>query len=144
MAFTKGNVANPIGRPKTKLLPFSIKDIGKHFLEWKRLVETGEMSDLQRMHATRGLVEFMCDRLWGKPAQAIAVTADKPLAAVVNITLGSDANGLPTIPLTPLGQALLTDSKPCLVTENNTSRDVEGPEALPAPAKTNDVLDWLG
>lgn len=102
------------------------------------------MSDLQRMHATRGLVEFMCDRLWGKPAQSVAVTADKPLAAVVNITLGSDGNGLPTIPLTPLGQALLMDSKPCLVPENYSSSEVKKPEPLPAPAKRTDVPDWLG
>lgn len=55
------------------------------------------MSDPVRMRAARDLVQFMADRFWGKPAQALDLNVDKPLAAIVNINLGEDGSiGLPS------------------------------------------------
>ena len=153
MAFLPGQCANPAGRLPRRLMPFSKRDIQTHFLEWKRLVTDGEMSDLQRMHGHRMLVEFMCDRLYGKPAQAVALTTNQPLAAVVNITLGADGDNVVDVPLTPLGRDLLIESKPCLVHENNSSREVTtekkqltsepGCASAPPAGESADVPEWL-
>ena len=153
MGFSPGVCHNPRGRPAHRQWPFSKRDIQTHFLEWKRLVMEGELSDLQRMYAHKTLVEFMADRMYGKPAQAVALTTNQPLAAVVNISLGNDGGSVVDVPLTPLGRDLLIESKPCLVHENNSSREVTtekkqltlADDCVSAPTEeTTDLPDWLG
>lgn len=139
---------------KPKVWPFTRKDLVKHFLKWKALVEDGDFTDAVRLRARKELVEFMADRMYGKPAQAVAITANQPLAAIVNIQLGDSGAGVIDVPLTPLGRDLLIDSKPCLVTENNTSHDLPAekkqltstPDCASAPpaGESSGLPDWLG
>ena len=122
MVFKKGEVANPNGARRCKEFPFTKKDIKHHFEEWKRLVEKGKMSDAVRLRATRQLVEFMCDRMYGRPHQALDISSDKPLAAIVNISLGME------------GEALLRD-------ENSNSSEVKA--LPPGNGVSGSVVDIL-
>jgi hypothetical protein len=88
VTFKPGYSGNPTGQRKSKIWPFTAKDIETKFEEWKELIETGEFAPKDRERALARLVEFMADRMHGKPAQAVDITSgDKPLAAIVNITL---------------------------------------------------------
>lgn len=143
MVWQPGETGNPGGRAKKEeAFPFTVSDIKHHFERWKKLVETGKMTDHVRLHATRQLVEFMVQRMYGKPAQALDIQSDTPLAAVVNITLGSDADprqiekALPTQSV-----AVLEEVRPALLPENQNSQEVE---TLEISGDQKDPPDWIG
>lgn len=162
MVFKPGNCANPNGRPKGKRkFPFTKSQLEKYFNQWVDLVENGRMSDAVRLRATRDLVEYMSDRFYGKPQQAVSVSADKPLAAIVNISLAGStpdevAAALPAqplaIPSNTSGPSVNLNNKTILVHENKKTREVNSTEqnGISSGCSTeqnndssNDVPDWI-
>ena len=152
MVFKKGNCANPGGRRK-QAFPFTKRDIHTHFHKWVELIETGKMSDAVRLRACKELVVWMTERMYGKPHQALDIKANQPLAAVVNISLGSDGElGIPST-IDPTKQMLTMKRD-----ENSISREVKAElptivldsQANDPPAETptnqqdgSDLPDWL-
>jgi hypothetical protein len=88
MPFQKGN---QFGKRKREF-PFTKKDIEQSFAQVKRIIETSpDLSDGDRVKAAHKLLEFMANYFYGKPAQSLDVTSgEKPLAAVVNISLAKE------------------------------------------------------
>lgn len=147
MVFKKGETGNPRGQLRyKKKFPFTKSQLEHHFHEWVQLVETGKMSDAVRLRAVKDLVEFMADRFYGKPSQALSVSADKPLAAVVNISLGESSTADIQAAL-PNANKVIEHQTACrLDHENQNSREVSSTEdnrVSTEPKESNDVPDWL-
>ena len=87
MPFEPGHTLSQ-GAKKNKTYPFTKTHIDNCFEDCLYILQSGELSKPDQIKYTQKLLEWMAAYMYGKPAQSVDLTSgDKPLAAIVNITL---------------------------------------------------------